>query len=707
MKRKTALFSILLLVAAIGSAPIARATEVVFEQHTIDMFVDPAPNAIGVVDKTTAMVTPGWNWFSLAAGTEIHRLVLAGEWIDYSIVTDSNMANLGRGLQDALASVDISPGGLLVCFETMFDGRQTLEVAYGAKFFQDVSNTRFSNEMVGGEITGTISENGAYLSPSCHFYAQGGEATAHFRLTAHVPMRWESISDGNRLFNDVIDSSRVQTWENPYASDGLSFFAAPFKTGSVIVDSVEVACYFFEEDTALIADYLTATTRYIEMYNDLIGPYPYERFTVVENFFPTGYGMPGWTLLGQQVLRLPFIKHTSLGHEVLHNWWGNSVFVDYESGNWCEGLTVYGADYRYKLLQSPDAAREYRKDILNQYLSYIDEGNDFPIREFASRTSPSTRTIGYNKTMMVFHMIENEIGTEAFFDAWRLVYKEHRGMKVSWEDWLAAFESTSGQSLAHVIPQWIDRTGAPVLAVKASFNDKGQPVIELSQTQEEIYDLQVPVRFESPDYSDKLTVSLKGRTEQIVLGNPTDEISIAVDPDYTLFRKLYPEEVEPIISSITGQTELRFFHTKIHDPDETFMILGENLTGSENAISVEDILEVMNNPGGYCPVVLNLDPLPEYLASKVTVDGDSLTIADTKYPRDGHTFVLCGQGWNEFERYMVVLSDDFESLPRIGQLLPHYGKYSYLVFEGPSNVAKGKWTVDSSPLRVTLSGRTE
>jgi aminopeptidase N len=177
-------------------------------------------------------------------------------------------------------------------------------------------------------------------------------------MTADIPASWESVSDGNPVSTETKGARKLQSWSNPFASDGNMFMAAPFVVKMTTVDSVAVACYFFEADTGLFESYLPATAGYIRMYSDLIGPYPFKRFSVVENFFPTGYGMPGWTLLGQQVIRLPFIVFTSLGHEVLHNWWGNSVYVDYERGNWCEGLTVYGADYRYKLQKSPDDARD-------------------------------------------------------------------------------------------------------------------------------------------------------------------------------------------------------------------------------------------------------------------------------------------------------------------------------------------------------------
>ena len=64
--------------------------------------------------------------------------------------------------------------------------------------------------------------------------------------------------------------------------------------------------------------------------------------------------MPTFTLLGPQVIRFPFIINSSYPHEILHNWWGNSVFVDYDTGNWCEGLTAYMADH---LIQEQRGAR--------------------------------------------------------------------------------------------------------------------------------------------------------------------------------------------------------------------------------------------------------------------------------------------------------------------------------------------------------------
>jgi hypothetical protein len=46
------------------------------------------------------------------------------------------------------------------------------------------------------------------------------------------------------------------------------------------------------------------------------------------------------------------------------------------------------------------------------------------------------------------------------------------------------------------------------------------------------------------------------------------------------------------------------------------------------------------------------------------------------------------------------------AIPGLARKLPHYGKYSYLLFEGeePTNVAKGEWATDISPLSWTAKG---
>ncbi len=672
-----------------------------FRQHHINIKLDVPAHQAAISDSGVMQVRQGKNLFTLCKTAEIESFTVNGELPqDFSII-EATDSSIPRNLINRFFELEAAEKIRVISFSSSEDGSVEFVLNYVAVFDDDVENMRFSRERVGGEVTGTILEQGAYLSGASYFYPMGDEELVSFRLTADIPEAWESISDGNLLSSETHNGRKVQSWGNPFMSDGCMFMAAPYVISSVMVDSVEVWCYFFEADTSLFETYLPATADYIKMYSELIGPYPYKRFTVVENFFPTGYGMPAWTLLGQRVLQMPFIVKTSLGHEVLHNWWGNSVYVDYDRGNWCEGLTVYGADYRYKLMQSEEAARTYRKDILKQFVSYVDSENDFPLREFTSRSSPDTRSIGYGKAMMVFHMIEQEIGTEPFFEAWKQVYNLHVEQKIGWEEWIAAFEKTSGKDLSHIIPQWIDRAGAPSLALSDArlIDSSGVTMITavISQPVEETYRIRVPIRIFAGGSVHDSTIMFSDRSESITAAGS----GIEIDPDYHLFRKLYPEEVEPIVSSVMGRDARCYFTPDSRlDVIALFAEFGTNVEG--DTVEVHPMNKFSTIDQTCAPIVMNPSELPEYLKNKVVIKNATVTVQGEDYPRKGHTFVLTGQRWNGNNRFMVVITSDFKSLPRLGQLIPHYGKYSFLVFEGTRNIGKGQWAVDSSPLKVLL-----
>ena len=136
-------------------------------------------------------------------------------------------------------------------------------------------------------------------------------------------------------------------------ADGIDLMAGPYVVGEKWLKRssgppIRLRTYFHAEIAALAAGYLDSVAAYLDLYERRIGAYPFSEFSVVSSPTPTGFGMPTLTYLGIDVLRLPFIRATSLGHEVLHNWWGNGVYPDYARGNWSEGLTNFMADYAYR-----------------------------------------------------------------------------------------------------------------------------------------------------------------------------------------------------------------------------------------------------------------------------------------------------------------------------------------------------------------------
>lgn len=304
-------------------------------------------------------------------------------------------------------------------------------------------------------------------------------------------------------------------------------------------------------------------------------------------------------------------------------------------------------------------------------------------------------------------MIEEEIGTEPFFKAWREINSRYQGEKISWEEWITAFEGGSGVSLEHIIPQWIDRPGAPILAVEllGVVESQGSRQVELRLTEKsgQGYRLQVPLRFSGSGGVLDTAVVLDKTEEEFIMSVSTGMTTLEIDPDYHLFRRLYPEEIDPIISAVLGEPSRKFIsYVEGKEALSKFAEFGSKMT--KEKITVVSNSDLAGGDYSYVPVQLNPSELPEYLQKMVTWQDDSVELLGQEYPQKGRTFILTAKDWNGFGRVMVVLSQDYESLPRIGELIPHYGKYSYLIFEGARNVGKGQWSTGESPLRVSLSG---
>jgi len=205
------------------------------------------------------------------------------------------------------------------------------------------------------ETPGIIGPDGVFLAAGSGWYPNLGDDLVAFTLAVSLPEGWDAVSQGERTRHEIAGGRRHVTWSCPHPQDNVYLTAGPFTEYSRPFGAVTAYAFLRTPDAALAGKYLETTGQYLDMFGKLIGPYPYTKFALVENFWETGYGMPSFTLLGPKVIRFPFILHSSFPHEILHNWWGNGVYVDPDAGNWCEGLTAYLADHLIKEQQGQGA----------------------------------------------------------------------------------------------------------------------------------------------------------------------------------------------------------------------------------------------------------------------------------------------------------------------------------------------------------------
>jgi hypothetical protein len=572
------------------------------------------------------------------------------------------------------------------------------------------------------DTPGLIDTEGVYLAGGTLWYPQFDvDERLTFKLDITLPAGWSSISQGQRARHERGEERAIDTWLSMTPQEEIYLIAAPFVEYSR--DSGEVVAQVFlrQSDEKLANDYLDATERYLGMYRQLLGQYPYSKFALVENFWETGFGMPSFTLLGSKVIRLPFILNSSYPHEILHNWWGNGVYVDFSGGNWSEGLTAYLADHLIKQQQGRGAA--YRQQSLQKYSDYAATGRDFPLKSFRGRHSSASEAVGYGKTMMLFHMLRQQLGDHVFIEGLQQFYRKWQFQKASFDDLRVSFEGASAQPLGAIFEQWVDRSGAPALKLTNSEVSKRGDLyhltFQLSQTQPgKAYQLLVPVAvtLNGEKQAHQSIVAMKHKQQQFEIELSSRPQRIDIDPEFDLFRKLALEETPPAFTQLFGSNSMLVVLPGAATPvmKKAWRRFADDLgkMGPES-VTVKWDDELKTLPEGRAIVLLGWENRhAEALTTALSVNGaqfrpDSLTIGQTSIPRDNHAVALVTRH-KQYPRAFIA-ADLPESLPGLGRKLPHYHKYSYLAFFGsePENRLKGRWQVERSPMTAMFADNTE
>ena len=374
---------------------------------------------------------------------------------------------------------------------------------------------------------------------------------AYYDLQVRLPRRFRAVAPADEI---KVRRGKVAFYHFvfPHPAEPPPLIAAPYYYYEQRFQNVTLGVYLLKREDHLARKYLGHLKEYLRYYRKMIGPYPYKRFSVVENIFPTGYAYPTFTLLGKAVIHLPFIAETSLRHEFLHNWFGNGVYIKEESGNWCEGLVTYLADHL--AAQEKGQGAEYRHRLLVEYESYVTPENDFPLKDFRFRRDKVSQAIGYGKAALVFHMLKKRLGEELFYQALRKFYKENLFAQASWQDLKSVFEKVSRSSLDNFFDQWLKRTGLPKLDLNRERLlplEGDKYLVGLSVTQEEpYYEITVPIRVVSKKEVKKALVFLTGPRARLDITIKGEPLGAYLDPDFDLARHLAEPEFPPVLARL-------------------------------------------------------------------------------------------------------------------------------------------------------------
>ncbi len=554
-------------------------------------------------------------------------------------------------------------------------GKGVLEIKYEGTFKGERGKAE-NLENAGVVSEGIVSENGISLTGNWYPAIRG---LAYYKLNALVPGNFTAISEADEITSRQTAAGREYIFRFPHPLNGINLAAGEYKEVRDRVNNIDIYMYFFPEDIPLADTYAEYTKKYFRMYEELLLPYPYKRFSVVENILPTGYSMPTFTMLGRDVVRLPFITSTSLGHEITHQWFGNYVYADFGSGNWLEAITTYLSDHFYE--EQKGKGWEYRKKILTDYQSYVIPDKDFPLKDFIQRTDFASMSIGYGKGAMLFHMLKNLVGEETFYRSLRSLIKNNTFRNASWVDIKKSFEGVAGRDLGWFFDEWLNRKGVPSFSVKDPrvLVLNGVPTVSFELIQKgQSYKMELPLRIMvgkgigKGEVNETLRIEKeKQRFEIRIEENPRDAV---FDGNYDTMRKLAEGEFPPVISRLLGAEKriVVYSENRKEQYADLIGILKEN--GFTEAVD-EDLKDEMIRTSSL--LVLGFEsPILKRLFGEVKKPERGFLLTVKNNPLDTSRVVAYANG------------DTREEVTLAARKIFHYGKYSTVRFERGKNVEK-------------------
>ncbi|MDI6804288.1 MAG: M1 family aminopeptidase [Bacteroidota bacterium] len=324
-----------------------------------------------------------------------------------------------------------------------------------------------------------LSESNALLHEN-EIFPLGTKSYKFIRLTVQAANGWSVIAIGELINQSTENDSTTFTYQSDQLVQTLGWICGGnFSVRSKISNRYSFSTYLFHEDSAYSDRIISQLEKTISTYSENFSHYRFSKLAIVE--------VEDW-VAGRAVLAAAFpsvilVKkqafqtgdsfnnvNTILPHEVAHQWWPLTVFLN-EADNalLSEGLCEYSS-ILFSEWSSEKLARDSLKNspLLRSLLSRSAKGKDLPLRRKADLRSMPTH---YLKAAYVHNMLRLIVGDSIY----KLVLREFatkRALQISnSEDFQKIAENISHTNLDWFFKQWSEQTGIPkikIYAVKTS-----------------------------------------------------------------------------------------------------------------------------------------------------------------------------------------------------------------------------------------------
>jgi aminopeptidase N len=371
----------------------------------------------------------------------------------------------------------------------------------------------------------------------------GQLATSEIRV--RVPKPYLAISNGELIAREEVGKDTLYHWSQKqiHPTYLMTLAVGDFAELTDTWNQIPVTYYVQkgrEEDGQRS---MGKTPRMIEFFSRQFGylyPYPKYAQVCVDDFIFGGMENTSTTLLTDRCLLdarasldSPWTE-SLVAHELAHQWFGDLVVIKHWSHAWIkEGMASYCEVLWTEEEYGQDAAAYY---LLGEARNYLEEDASRYRRPIVTHVYREAIELYdrhlYEKGACVYHMIRTILGDELFDKAIQTFVRDNAHRTVETVDLLRAIEKATGYNLLFLFDQYVYRGGHPDYKVAYTWDgDSNLAKLTISQTQDELFDLKIPIAFSflnSPDQSYTLRIHDKEQSFYLPLAQKPDFVKFDV-----------------------------------------------------------------------------------------------------------------------------------------------------------------------------------
>ncbi|HPE78132.1 MAG TPA: M1 family aminopeptidase [Draconibacterium sp.] len=360
------------------------------------------------------------------------------------------------------------------------------------------------------------------------------------------PEMYRTASNGVLVSDNVENGLRKMHWKHrhPIATYLVAIAVTNYSVYSDWLDledgrKIEILNYVYPEDLDTAKVKTPVTAEFIELYNQIVGEYPFADEKYGHAQFGWGGGMEHQTMSFMHNFNYDLIAH-----ELAHQWFGDYITCGSWQDIWLnEGFATYMTGLVYENLQDGYWWPTWKNANLNRITSLTD-GSVY-VKDTTIVNDIFSGRLSYSKGAYLLHMLRWVLGDDNFFKGLRNYFNDPKianGFAYT-NDLVRNMEIAGDTVLTEFFNDWFYGEGFPLYSAEFTPVEEGTLKIILSQTSShpsvDFFEMPVPVRVYNFGKTDSMDFRLvqTANNQEFFVEVDFNVAELKIDPDRWLISK--------------------------------------------------------------------------------------------------------------------------------------------------------------------------